>query len=392
MVKIQGRLSAVTYRHDPQQPQFTFVFGRSYPDGQVHALRRLETGWTWIPVGAPTGTKVSDQVSAIAYPDGPVHRVRLFATAANGHLYRAHPTGSSWSWVDMGQPAGVGLAAGPPSAVTYEDSDAGRQIYVFVRGQNGHLYANRHDGFEWSWDALGQVPGENPDEDSKPIVGPPAAVAFQDGGNEAGVYAFVRCADNTLGLYRYLGGQGGWAEVQPGTPAAGPLADPPTDVDQDGHLSALTYKEGANAQRVYCFAVIDGGQDGRSLHAYFGTPQSDETPMHWSSQLDGTVSVPCLGDSVTYKDGIDKQKLFVHFSNYQQGDVTFSSAHRMWWDGYKWALSGQGSVVPTAPPAAVTFKDVSGNRAVEAFVPTQAGVQWGHQTCAGFIWDNLGTP
>jgi hypothetical protein len=364
------------------------VFGRSYPDGQVHALRRIEQSWAWIPVGAPTATKVSHKVSAIAYPDGPVHRVRLFATGADGHLYRAHQTGSSWSWVDMGQPAGVGLATGSPAAVTYVDVNAGRQIYVFVRGKNGHLYAARHDGYEWSWDALGQPPGM-----MKSVAGPPAAVAFQDGANAAGVYAFVRLYDNTLGLYRYLDGLGAWADVQPGTPAAGPLADPMADVDEYGHLSALTYKEGVGPQRVYCFAVIDA-QDGDPVHAYFGTPQSVETPMHWSSELDGTKAITAsrLGDSVTHKDGDNAQELFLQFSSHPQGDLGASAPHLLWWNGSKWGLAGQNPVLPDTPPTAITYTDFSGKRAVEAFVASKGTMRWGHQTPAGFVWNDLGAP
>lgn len=383
MANIQGRLSAVTYRHG-QQPRFTFVFGRSHPDGQVHALRGIDNNWAWVTVGAPTATTVPGKPAAIAYPDGPVHRVRLFATGADGHLYRAHPDGPSWSWVDMGKPAGAGLASGPPAAVTYEDVNAGRQIHVFVRGQNGHLYANHFNGYEWTWHALGQVKGKTP------VVGPPAAVAFQDGAMAPIVHAYVRCEGNTLGLFHYIGGVGTWADVQPGAPASGLLADPPGDVDQYGHLSALTYKEGAGLQRVYCFAVVDETQGPRSLYAYFGPPQSQQTPLQWSANLGTTSLVPCLGDAVTYKDGLDPQKLFVHLSNHGQSDVEFPQAHVLWWDGSSWQQAGQGSS-PTAPPTAITYND-GGKRAVEVFIATKSGVMWRHQTAAGAVWSNLGSP
>jgi hypothetical protein len=96
---------------------------------------------------------------------------------------------------------------------------------------------------------------------------------------------------------------------------------------------------------------------------------------------------------VTFKDGTDPQKLFVHLSSHPQGDLEFPAPHLLWWNGVKWALAGQGSVLPDAPPTAITYKDISGNRAVEVFVASKSTVWWGHQTVnAGFVWDNLGSP
>ena len=95
---------------------------------------------------------------AITYGEG--SRIYNFIVdKVTHHLYVNSWDGSQWSWTDHGTPPGT-MAASRPGVIGYQEFDSTGQptqtqrIYAFLRGADGHTYANYGDGSQ-TWTDLG---------------------------------------------------------------------------------------------------------------------------------------------------------------------------------------------------------------------------------------------
>ena len=319
----------------------------TYPDAgtnRIYAFTGLSNGrlfvhywdgstWTWADQGAPPGTTVAGQPSAITYITAAgVRRIYAFVRGANGHLLVNWWDGTSWQWADQGLTPGT-KAASAPSVITFREGGQQR-IHAFVRGDNGRLLVNSWNGTTWQWTNQGAPTGTT-------VTDAPSVVTYQI--TERRIYAFVRGLNGHLFVNWYNGFAWQWADQ--GMPSSGIVASQP---------SAVTYLEAR--QRLYAFVR---GADGH-LHVNFW----DGLVWRWADQgRPPGASVFGSPAATTYRDS-NVQRLYVFvrdaparlFVNY--------------WDGGQWNWAEQGAPATGRvgrPYDAVTYFE-SGARRIYSFV------------------------
>jgi hypothetical protein len=107
--------------------------------------------------GAPPAHAVKGRPSAITFDDpGSDRKIYAFVKGDNGHLLSNHFNGTSWTWTDHGVPEGTS-SINNPKAVTYNDANGNRRIYVFVVDNTGHLAIRFYKGpsYGWQWSKQG---------------------------------------------------------------------------------------------------------------------------------------------------------------------------------------------------------------------------------------------
>ena len=126
-----------------EQDTYCYVIGS---DWNLYVNYSEDNGktWHWANRGAPsTSTLAPGQPSVLAYFDGTRQSIYAFAVGNDNNLYANHGDGSVWKWQNLGQPPSAGVAnVGNfrPTALTIPP-DAAKEIYVFVIGTDGNLYA-----------------------------------------------------------------------------------------------------------------------------------------------------------------------------------------------------------------------------------------------------------
>jgi hypothetical protein len=137
------RPGVIWYVHDQRSRLYTFVTGT---DGQlwVHvwhgALGPADAG-AWDPRGRPgPNIAIGSAASVVTCPHNGVQQLYAFVRGSDGNLY-AHfwdAAASVWRWQPLGQPQGVQLR-GDPSATVCKHPGAD-PLYVFVRGNDSFLH------------------------------------------------------------------------------------------------------------------------------------------------------------------------------------------------------------------------------------------------------------
>jgi len=333
---------AITYKDGPQR---IYAFVASFPDpdpsnltGSLYINYWDGFAWHWASQGKPPGTAITRYAppSVITYRDGP-QRIYAFVAGTNGHLYVNYWNGAQWNWADQGTPPGttlsLDLAGGAaPSAVTF--SAAGLQrTYVFVVGNDGHLYVNYWNGAQWNWADQGTPPGT-----TLATFAAPAAVSFLDSGVQR-MYVFVRGGDQHLHINYWDGAQWRWADQ--GQPSGRWLAFP---------ISAVSFSE-AGHQRVYAFmdTYVYGDPNPNGDQNWIN--YWDGSAWHWAQQSSNPGVFPSV---VTYPDG-NTTRIYAF--------VMRKDAH-LWvnyWDGAQWHWADQG-YAPTSlgvgdNTSAITYRD-----------------------------------
>ncbi len=78
-----------------------------------------------------------------------------FVLGDNGHLYMKSWQGNAWVWRDQGVPAtNVKAVVGAGTLYfgnNYVSDITKSRLYVFVQGDDGHLYENSYGGATWAW-------------------------------------------------------------------------------------------------------------------------------------------------------------------------------------------------------------------------------------------------
>jgi hypothetical protein len=85
---------------------------------------------------AGTPAAYGEGAGVITYPDAGTNKLYAFTGLTNGRLYIHYWDGSTWNWADQGAPPGTSVAD-QPSAITYSTGGV-RRIYAFVRGVNAN--------------------------------------------------------------------------------------------------------------------------------------------------------------------------------------------------------------------------------------------------------------
>src|SRR5262249_22239855 len=129
-----------------------------------------------------------------------------------------------------------------PGVITYKDGAQPQRTYAFVRGANGKLYVNFWKGSQWEWADQGMPPGTS-------VVGDPGVITYKDGAQPQRIYAFVRGANSKLYVNFWKGSQWEWADQ--GMSLRDALLIYP---------GVITYKDGAQPQRIYAFVGGAGGK------------------------------------------------------------------------------------------------------------------------------------
>jgi hypothetical protein len=120
----------------------------------VYDLYWSGSAWVWADLGKPVGlTGISSLIAAYMGFVGSV----VFARGATGYLYDLYWNGTAWVWEDQGTPPGA-TAITSTSAVFKSPAFGKLHVpYIFVIGDNGHLY-NKHWDFlasAWVWEQVG---------------------------------------------------------------------------------------------------------------------------------------------------------------------------------------------------------------------------------------------
>jgi hypothetical protein len=133
-------------------------------DGHLWVIFSLDDGntWKWQDQGAPpSGAAISGNPDAVSRQS--VHSstfeqdVYCYVIGSDGHLYVnfSEDNGKSWQWADRGTPPTTMLAAGQASSLAYFDGTR-QAIYAFAVGNDNNLYTNFGDGVTWNWLNLGK--------------------------------------------------------------------------------------------------------------------------------------------------------------------------------------------------------------------------------------------
>jgi hypothetical protein len=172
--------------------------------------------------------------------------------------------GASWSWKSLGGPPPGGLSTAAAtsffSGKLASDGSAINQFYVFILGNDGHLWlvVSLDDGSTWAWQDQG-VP-------SSTISGNPEAVSQLNVHSPFEQDVFCHVIGNDGHLYVNSSEDNGktWNWADRGTPPTTQLAP--------GEASTLAYFDGTN-EAIYAFAVGNDSQ----LYTNFG----DGTTWNW---------------------------------------------------------------------------------------------------------------
>jgi hypothetical protein len=281
--------------------------------GRLHANWWDGSSWHWADHGFPLGATVNSAPAEITYREAGVDKLYVFVTGSNGHLYVRWWDGLHWRWDDQGLPEAA-KAVCSPAVVTF--SDRGTQfIYVFITGNDGHLYVHWWNGARWSWADQG-LPAPTIPSGSVRSVSTPAAITYMQGTTRL-FYTFVIGDDGQAYANWWNGAQWNWAAQ--GAPTYTALISTP---------SVITSVENG-VQQINMFVTGDDG------HLY--TDWWDGTRWQWSDQGNplGTSFSTSPRACAATRNGTTLLNVFLIGQD--------QHLYTNWWDGRRWQWSDQGA-------------------------------------------------
>jgi hypothetical protein len=111
--------------------------------------------------------------SVIRYTHDGVENLYVFVTGNDGHLYERHWNRQKWEWADRGTPQGTTVSSGSTVVESVQETANGLVaplLYVFVRGADGHLHVCYWNGQNWTWAPQGMPQNTH-------LTGRPAAIS-----------------------------------------------------------------------------------------------------------------------------------------------------------------------------------------------------------------------
>lgn len=268
-------------------------------------------------------TDFDDNYGAVTFLDeDQLQEIYVFVRGVDGHLYMNYWDGFEWMWADQGTPPNATCASGP-AVVSFVERDGTRKIYAFVGGSDGHLYINYWGGEKWQWADQGTPPN------ARLLATGPAAITVYtpyEGGTWL-MYVFVQGSDGHLYVNFGSGppAMSGWRWADQGTPQNTSVASGP---------GAITYEE-AGINRIYAFVE---GNDGY-LHVNYW----DGSGWQWANQgapPNATVSNTSPHNNgprvISYLDRAKVQRIYAF--------VRGANLHLYvnYWDGSSWRWADQG--------------------------------------------------
>src|SRR6266568_3085971 len=182
-------------------------------------LLRTSLAVRWTDQGAPA-SGLGDAVGVVTVMDTPTSSQRpyIFVKGNDHHLWVNWYDGSNWHWTDQGAPsAGLGDAVG---VVTVMDTPASSQRpYVFIKDTQGSLWVNWWNGHVWHWTSLGAPTGGL--GDAVGVVTVIDTMFSQNGTNIATQrpYVFVKDTQGSLWVNWWNGYE--WLRSPQGAPTGG---------------------------------------------------------------------------------------------------------------------------------------------------------------------------
>jgi hypothetical protein len=256
---------------------------------------------------------------------------------------------------------------GRPTAFSFVDTSFDRHLYVFAKGDNGHLVSNHFDGNSWVWMDHGLPAGAA-------SINSPKAVHYVDDAGNRRIYVFA--VDNTGQLVvRYHKGAGfNWQWSTQGGPAI-----------NGSSLSATTFVDDNGVRRIYAFGfrAYSNGEHTHRLVTNFWNGNA------WSwTDLANTNAAPYNHSSfteVTNYIGNDGRRRMDVFSEAGTSQVLLRHS----WVESVWNLANLGGQAEWYATV-INHLDLSGNRQVHTFVRNPASLTlWDRH---GAIWSEVGTP
>jgi hypothetical protein len=151
-----GSVSAVSYV-DTSGARQIWAFAKR--EGGLFANVWNGFSWLWTHLGVPAGEgdSILYNISAIAYTDNANTRHLSAFMEFSGALFVKAWNGVTWSWSNLGLPAGK-TSIQAPTTLSYINTRGGTQrIHVFAIGSDGHLVMNYWNGSTWQWSDQGTM-------------------------------------------------------------------------------------------------------------------------------------------------------------------------------------------------------------------------------------------
>ncbi|SRR6266567_3013834 len=345
---------------------------------------------------------------AITYNDGTEQRIYAFYVSL-GELRVCYKEASQWKHAFLGQPPGT-KALGQPNVVTYRQrTDAHQQIVAFVRGANGHLYANQWNGSEWIWVNQGSPSGTTlavaPADDASlaPDESQPSVITFRESIEDQRIYVFAQGANGRLYVnYRKMS-QWAWSDLGPPPPIPAEMIVPLFRLYNAGtgdHFYTISASErdyavseaGYNDEGTACFVYMFGG-DNELLRLYnptsgdhfYTTSQDEDSSASFQGYRHEEVACMLPSDvqriptadftpgAITYRENTQRLYAFLRGNIPQDFDGGHNChLYLKYWNGTQWKWRDQGVPPGTTAvfgqPGVVTYREGAQPEQIHAFI------------------------
>jgi len=193
--------------------------------------------WRWEGLGSGPASRILVADVGVApvkdQPNTP-ERPYIFVLGDDGHLWLDWWDGSrAYNWEDRGVPKDLKVTLGLGALAAAETPTGPKLPHAFVRASDGHLWLNRWDGKTWQWQDLGAPPEVE-------IRGKVGVITVQDSlGAPERPYVFVRGSDGNLWLNWWNGQSWQWSNQ--GQPAHGKFTVAVGAISVKEHPDAAQY-------------------------------------------------------------------------------------------------------------------------------------------------------
>jgi hypothetical protein len=135
--------SKLEVRHSDGETWRCF-FIESYTSAFPSFLETPVSSWSWLNMGKPAGVNLRAMMGAVTVMDTPTspQRPHVFVEGTDFNLWCRYSTGTDWHWTNMGKPPVANLRA-MMGAVSVMDTPASPQRpHVFVEGDDFNLWCD----------------------------------------------------------------------------------------------------------------------------------------------------------------------------------------------------------------------------------------------------------
>lgn len=186
---ISDVVGATTALNGTASQPYAFVLS----NGELWSNHWDGTAFVWFDHTKPPGVTLTKPVGALAVVAGSAWQPYAFAVGSDGNLWALRWTGSIWTWVNHGQPAG-----GISTTIGTTVITSGSRPFVYVKGNDGNLWSRNYTNGVYSWFNHGKPPVTG--------VGIAAAMGVTCANNCSAPYAYILGTDGNLWENAYING------------------------------------------------------------------------------------------------------------------------------------------------------------------------------------------